>query len=94
MNKSDLLRAVAAKTGLGAKDTEAVVDAFLDVVALSLTLDEDVSVRNFGKFEVRHHNAVIRRNPKTGERIDVPAKRAVGFKPSPRLKGRVNGQPA
>lgn len=91
MNKSDLLRAVATKEDISLRDAERIIDAFLDVIGLSLTLDEDVSIRNFGKFESRHRGAVLRRNPRTGEPVQVPPKRAIGFKPSPRLKDRVNG---
>lgn len=92
MNKSDLLRAVASKESCSVKEAEKIIDSFLEVVALSLALDEDVSVRNFGKFEVRHRDEVVRKNPRTGEPIQVPAKRGVGFKPSPHLKERVNGK--
>lgn len=92
MNKSDLLRAVATKEGVPFRDVERVVDAFLEVIGLSLTLDEDVSIRNFGKFEVRDRAAVTRKNPRTGESIQVPAKKGVGFKPSPHLKDRINGK--
>lgn len=92
MNKSDLLRAVASKQNCTIRDAEKIIDAFLDVIALSLALEEDVSVRNFGKFEVRNRAEVVRKNPRTGEPIQVPAKKGVGFKPSPHLKERVNGK--
>lgn len=92
MNKSDLLRAVASKEACTIKEAEKIIDAFLEIVSLSLALDEDVSVRNFGKFEVRHRAEVVRKNPRTGEAIQVPAKKGVGFKPSPHLKDRVNGK--
>lgn len=92
MNKSDLLRAVASKEGCSIKEVERVIDSFLDVISLSLALEEDVSIRNFGKFEVRHRAEVTRMNPRTGEPIAVPAKRGLGFKASPQLKDRVNGK--
>lgn len=92
MNKSDLLRAVANKEGCTIGEAERIVDALLDIISLSLALDESVSIRNFGKFEVRHRSEVTRKNPRTGEAIAVPAKRGVGFKPSPHLKDRVNGK--
>ena len=92
MNKSDLLRAVASKESCTIREAEKIVDAFLDVIALSLALDEDVSIRNFGKFEVRDRAEVVRKNPRTGEPIHVPAKKGIGFKPSPALKDRTNGK--
>lgn len=92
MNKSDLLRAVASKEGCTIKEAERIIDAFLDVISLSLALDENVSIRNFGKFEVRDRAEVVRKNPRTGEPIAVPAKRGLGFKASPQLKDRVNGK--
>jgi DNA-binding protein HU-beta len=92
VNKSDLLRAVATKEGVTLRQAERLVDAFLDVIALSLALEEDVSIRNFGKFEVRERAEVVRKNPRTGEPIPVPAKRGVGFRAAPHLKDRVNGK--
>lgn len=92
MNKSDLLRAVANKEGCSVREAERIIDSFLDVIALSLALEENVSIRNFGKFEVRNRNEVVRKNPRTGESIAVPAKKGLGFKPSPHLKDRVNGK--
>lgn len=90
MNKSDLLRAVANKEGCPVKDVERVVDALFEVIALSLTLEEDVSIRNFGKFEMRQRREVTRKNPRTGEEIHVPAKRGIGFRAAPRLKDQIN----
>lgn len=92
MNKSDLLRAISNKESCTIGDAERIVDAFLDVIGLSLALDESVSIRNFGKFEARHRAEVVRKNPRTGESISVPPKRGIGFKPSPHLKDRVNGK--
>lgn len=91
MNKSDILHIVAMREQLKSDEVERIVDAFLEAISLSLACEEDVTIRNFGRFEHRKRNPVHRRNPRTGEPIDVPARNAVGFKPAPRLRDRVNG---
>ncbi len=90
MNKSDLVKGLALKVNLPVPRVEEVVNAFLDVIGLSLACGEDVQLSGFGKFEVRERRAVTRRNPRTGDSIDVPAKTSMGFKPSPHLKERLN----
>lgn len=91
MNKSELLRAVALRERVTYAEAERLVDAFLEVVSLSLACEEDVSIRNFGKFEHRKRRPVQRRNPKTGTPVDIPERNSVGFKPAPKLRDRVNG---
>lgn len=91
MNKSEVLRAVAFRERISFNEAERIVDAFLEVVGLSLACEENVSIRNFGKFEHRARRPVTRRNPKTGAPVEVPPRNTVGFKPAPKLKDRVNG---
>lgn len=90
MVKSEMIKGLARKTKLTQVEVESVLDAFFDVVGLSLACGEDVKLSGFGKFEVRHRRAVKRANPKSGEMMEVPAKRSLGFKPSPNLKARLN----
>jgi DNA-binding protein HU-beta len=91
VNKSEVLRAVALRERITFAEAERTVDAFLEVISLSLACEEDVSIRNFGKFEHRTRRPVTRNNPRTGVPVDVPQRHTVGFKPAPRLKDRVNG---
>lgn len=69
---------------------DAVVVDTLEVVGLTLAAGEEVNLRGFGRFDPRDRKPVTRLNPATGEPIQVPAKRSVGFVPSPVLKNRLN----
>jgi len=84
MNKSDLVAAIAAKTGATKKDAEASLNAFTDVVTESLVKG------GFGSFEVRKRAARKGRNPQTKEEIKIPASKAPVFKAGKALKDLVN----
>ena len=73
MNKSDLIAAMAAKTGSTKKDAEATLNAFVDVVTDSLVKGDKVQLVGFGSFEVRKRAARKGRNPQTKEEIKIPA---------------------
>ena len=80
MNKSDLIAAIAAKTGSTKKDAEATLNAFVDVVTDSLVKGDKVQLVGFGSFEVRKRAARKGRNPQTKEEIKIPASKAPVFK--------------
>ena len=90
MNKSDLIAAIAAKTGETKKGAEAAVNAFVDVVTESLAKVEKVRLVGFGSFEVRKRAARKGRNPQTKEEIKIPASKAPVFKAGKALKDLVN----
>ena len=90
MNKSDLIAAIAAKTGETKKDAEATVNAFIDVVTESLAKGDKVQLVGFGSFEVRKRAARKGRNPQTKEEIKIPASKAPVFKAGKALKDLVN----
>ena len=90
MNKSDLVAAVAAKTGSTKKDAEAAVNAFVDVVTASLVKGDKVQLVGFGSFDVRKRAARKGRNPQTKEEIKIPASKAPVFKAGKALKDLVN----
>ena len=90
MNKSDLIAAIAAKTGDTKKDAEATLNAFIDVVTESLAKEEKVQLVGFGSFEVRKRAARKGRNPQTKEEIKIPASKAPVFKAGKALKDVVN----
>ncbi len=90
MNKSDLIAAMAAKTGSTKKDAEATLNAFVDVVVESLVKGEKVQLVGFGSFEVRKRAARKGRNPQTKEEIKIPASKAPVFKAGKSLKELVN----
>jgi integration host factor subunit beta len=90
MNRSDLIRAIAENENLSMGEVERTLDAIIQMIEISLACGESVLIRNFGKFECRTKRAVVRTNPKTGEKIKVPEKQAVIFHASPALKKRIN----
>ena len=90
MNKSDLIAAIAAKTGDTKKNAEATVNAFVNVVTESLVKGDKVQLVGFGSFEVRKRAARKGRNPQTKEEIKIPASKAPVFKAGKALKDLVN----
>lgn len=73
MNRTELVEAVANKTGLTKTDADAAVKAFSEVVLESVKKREKVSLPGFLTFDVSHRNARTARNPRTGEEIKVAA---------------------
>ena len=90
MNKSELIAAVAAKTGDTKKIAEASVNAFIDVITETLKKGDKVQLVGFGSFEVRKRAARKGRNPQTKEEIKIPASKAPVFKAGKALKDLVN----
>ena len=89
MNKTELIAAVAAKTGCTKKDVEAIVSATFDTIAQELAKGEKVQVSGFGTFEVKDREARVGRNPHTKEAIQIPASKAPVFKAAKALKDKV-----
>src|SRR6267154_1168799 len=97
MTKADLVEEVAKVTELTRKDSEVIVDTLFESVIKALRTGDKLEVRGFGSFRVRQRNARVGRNPKTGDKVEVPAKRVPYFKPSKELKDLINdgaGAPA
>ena len=90
MNKTELIAALASKTGFAKKDAEKALNAFADVVTEALTAGEKVQVVGFGSFEVKERPARTARNPRTGEEIEIEASKAPVFKVGKALKDAVN----
>jgi len=90
MNKSDLVNAIAAKSALNKKNSEAALNAFVEAVEESLKKGEKVVLVGFGTFEVRKRAARKGRNPQTRKEITIPASKAPVFKAGKGLKEKVN----
>jgi len=90
MTKADLVEEVSRFTELTRKDSEVIVDTLFEAVIKALKNGDKLEVRGFGSFRVRQRNARVGRNPKTGEKVEVPAKRVPYFKPSKELKDLIN----
>ena len=95
MTKADLIDKVSQEAGLTRKDSEIIVESIFDSVVRSLRAGDKIEIRGFGSFRTRQRRARVGRNPKTGDRVDVPPKKIPFFKPSKELKDLVNtGAPA
>ena len=86
MTKSDLVAAIAEKASIRKKDAEAALNAFVDVVTEALAKEEKVEIRGFGTFLMKERAPRVARNPRTGEKVKVPAKLSPAFKPGKDLK--------
>ena len=90
MNKTELIAAVAEKTGLSKKDSDAAVNAVLNTITETLKADEKIQLVGFGSFEVKKRAARIGRNPKTKESIEIPASVVPVFKAGKALKDSIS----
>ena len=89
MNKTEIIAAVAEKTGLTKKDAERVVSATIETISASLAQGEKVQIAGFGNFEVKTREARVGRNPRTKETIEIPATKLPVFKAAKALKDAV-----
>jgi len=90
MNKSDLAEATGAAFGGNKAMGAAAVDAVLDAITEGLKKGERIQISGFGTFEVRHREARMGRNPRTGEPVQIAASNAPAFKAGKALKEAVN----
>ena len=94
MTKADLIEEVSRVVEMTRKESVVIVEAIFDSIVKSLRGGDKIEIRGFGSFRTRQRQSRIGRNPKTGARVDVPAKRVPFFKPSKELKDLVNEQDA
>ncbi|MBW3564731.1 MAG: integration host factor subunit beta [Acidobacteria bacterium] len=90
MTKADLVERVSRTADLHRRNAEEIVNVFLDSIIGSLRRGEKVELRGFGSFRLRHRKSRVGRNPKTGERVDVPPKMIPYFKVGKELKNLIN----
>ncbi|HEV2113389.1 MAG TPA: HU family DNA-binding protein [Terriglobales bacterium] len=90
MTKADLIEEVAKIADITRKDSEVVVETIFDGIVRSLRAGDKIEIRGFGSFRTRQRKPRMGRNPKTGEKVEVPAKKIPFFKPSKELKDVVN----
>ncbi|MBI2506618.1 MAG: HU family DNA-binding protein [Candidatus Colwellbacteria bacterium] len=90
MKKGELAEEVMSKAGLDSKrQAEAVVDAVFDTITKAMSRGEDVAVTGFGTFRVRKRAAKMGINPRTGEKVSIPAKTVPKFSAGKSLKEAV-----
>jgi integration host factor subunit beta len=90
MTKAELVEDVARAAELTKKDAERLVEIVFESIIDTLNSGEKIELRGFGSFRVRERGARRGRNPKTGDPVDIPAKRVPYFKPGKELKELIN----
>ena len=89
MTKENLIQAIVKKTGLTKRQSAEVLDVVLEEITKALSKGEEVKFPGFGIFKVGLRSAREGRNPKTGEKIEIPAVKTPKFKPGKTLKDAV-----
>ena len=90
MTKADLVEKVTGLGDLTRRDGEVIVETIFDAVIGALKSGDKIEIRGFGSFRIRQRNSRVGRNPKTGDRVEVPAKKVPYFKPSKDLRDLIN----
>jgi integration host factor subunit beta len=90
LTKADLIAEVERITELKRTDSETIVETIFENIIQALQKGDKIEIRGFGSFRTRDRRGRVGRNPKTGAKVDVPAKKIPFFKPSKELKDFVN----
>ena len=90
MTKAELVKEVAQAADLTKKHSEVVVNVVFQSIINALQQDEKVELRGFGSFRIRQRRSRQGRNPKTGDKVQVPPKKIPYFKPGKELKQFIN----
>lgn len=90
MTKAELVDEVTGLGDLTRRDSDVIVETIFTAMVAALRADDKIEIRGFGSFRTRQRKPRIGRNPKTGDRVEVPAKRVPYFKPSKDLRDQVN----
>lgn len=92
LTKAELVEEVSRVTQLTKKQAEEIVNTVFSTIVDSLRAGRKIELRGFGSFRIRNRGARLGRNPKTGEKVEVPPKRIPYFKPGKELKEQLNRQ--
>jgi len=90
MNKLELIQAVKDRTKLSKQEASDVVKLFFDSFTEAMVNGERIEIRGFCSFFMKEYDSYTGRNPKSGEKVQIPAKRLPFFKPGKELKERVD----
>ena len=92
--KADLVEGISRSVDVTKKEAEQIVNTFLECIVDALNREEGVELRGFGSFRIRDRGPRTGRNPRTGESVQVEAKKVPYFKVGKQLKELINGNPA
>ena len=87
MTKAGLIEDIARVTGTTLREAKLILETILDSTVKALGKGEEIEIRRFGSFSTHRRAPRTVRNPKTGRRVDVPARRVLRFRPSRELLG-------
>jgi integration host factor subunit beta len=90
MNKSELIDAISQKLNLPLREASSITDTILNTMVDAMASGDAIEIRGFGSFVVKTYSTYYGRNPKTGQKIEVPPKKLPFFKVGKELKERVN----
>lgn len=89
MTKKEIVKTISEEIGLTQLKTKEIVQKTFDAIVETLVEERRIELRNFGVFEVKERAARKARNPRTGQRVDVPEKFVVTFKPGKEMEEKV-----
>jgi DNA-binding protein HU-beta len=92
MRKSDLVKAVAKSVDMPESQVSNVINATFEEVESSLASGDEVTITGFGTFRISERAAREGRNPQSGEKMTIPARKSPSFKPGSQLKRAVAGE--
>ena len=93
LTKSDLIESLTRSQGhLAYKDVELAVKSLIEMMSSALSMGERIEIRGFGSFSLHFRPPRIGRNPKSGEKVELPGKYVPHFKPGKELRDRANNQ--
>jgi len=92
MNKSELIDAISQKLNLPLREASSITDTILNTMVDAMASGDAIEIRGFGSFVVKNYDTYYGRNPKTGQKIEVPPKKLPFFKVGKELKERVNSR--
>ncbi len=90
MNKSELIKSLSEQTNISIDEATLVVNTFVDSMKNALLEGDHVEIRGFGSFKVKEYGAYAGRNPRTGQKVEVDAKRLPFFRAGKELKEFLN----
>ncbi len=90
MTKLELIKIMAEKMGITHKESAEAINLIIESMTEALSKGESIKIKGFGVFNIKEFGEKIARNPKTGEKVVVPPRKVVRFKPGKELKEMVN----
>jgi integration host factor subunit alpha len=90
LTKADLAEMLFEELGLNKREAREIVEMFYVEISEALEKNDNVKISGFGNFELKDKKSRPGRNPKTGEEVDISARRVVTFKPGQKLRAKVD----